>query len=876
MDVFDFYFKEVVTQGVMDWAFDRVQTGMHGLSLDNGLTGILGGLGVQQHAPMPDKSVDVIGPGYACDPEGQRIYIPDALTVVDCSQDEFGTDTNPPTLTFERYISIFARFKRDLTAPALDGNNITVWTKQLESFELFVRIGAEAAAGTAVPAPLMADAVLLMDILVTNGFTAIINADMDDDRREDWVRYAGTSIGDRVYGTPAEAVSDILALIDAWGGAMPFAFTQDWYGAVPVGGPAPPPTTFQTALDALVYDLGAAGPPAGDTLISATDFTGVFFAWAAQSIASALATTAGAIDAHIGGAPPAHPASSITFTPYLYLAAVDVQNAIQELVDDLANITAAGGATRIGNDAYSWIAATTLRGQIQEIVDDLAAQGAGVSGASRSGTEPIAGSPESLAASTVMAALTAIYGHLNARTERASAEVVSGQWTFENGLLTVPQAREANNARFDNNPLFKAIQGGSSSPYHKRGNIASSIVTAGVSWAHPWGGANSVAVGVGAAQLADIKMTYSAAGNRRLVFAESNTFALGWMDPMDPTVFGSIPLAGFFPGGGTTYTVDAICTDAQYVYVKVSILTGAVVTHHVNAFDLAGVLHPGGWAATGTVLAGTGTSPFIQSHTGNICVAQLDAAQQLATTLATVNDWQNGGSGLMVSILNAATGAIVASGDGDVPALPGPYVVANEYPQGGICSDGTNVWFTFRETGGGITRGGFATATIANPLVGSGLASLPYGIPVADSNCILFDGDVIWFVDWTGVLYLYRVADAVIDYKTNATAAIGEARFAVCDGLNVWVQDLEATNDTIVLHQIPCAQVLGSGSGAQDVAQMIRFSAGFSQLSEAAAVPHQQMGRLCFDGDSIWMAPQSAGGGALSGVVRRLPRAGLR
>lgn len=845
MDIFDWYFKQIVTQSQMDWAFDMVQDAFHSLSLDNDMVGIVQGLDAQQHAPMPDKNVDIVGPGEAYDPEGQRCAVADSLSVVDCSQDEFGTDTDPPTVGFERYLSVFIRFKRDLTEPALDGNNVVVYTKQLESFEFFVRQGAEAPAGTAIPAPLMTDAVLLCDILVAHGFTAILNTDFDLSRRQDWVRFNGAVLGDRVYGTSKEAVEDMLALIEAWGGALPFTFASDWFGATPVAGPVPPPTTVQGALDAIVYDLAEAGPAFSGALLVGAQDSGVFpggfvTPWVAASVQAVLLSLGTDLDAHIGGAPPAHPASSITFAPYSWIAAAQVQNAIQE------------------------------------IVDDLAATGAGVGGATRVGTEAIAGAPESIAASTVMAVLTAIYGHLNARTERAVPEIIRGQWTFDNGLLTVPQARESDNVRFDNNPLFKAIQGGSSSPYHKRGNLASGIVAAGVSWAHPWGGANCVTAGGGAAQLDDVKMTYNAAGLRRVVFAESTGFAVGWFDPMDPTVFGSIPLAPFFPGGGITYTVDAICTDAQYIYVKASILIGAVVTHYVNAFDLAGVLHPGGWAATGTALPGTGTTPFIQSHTGNICVAQLDAAQQLATTLATVNDWQNGGSGLMVSILNAATGAIIASGDGDVPALPGPYVVANEYPQGGICSDGTNVWFTFRETGGGIIRGGFATALIANPLVGSGLAKLPYGIPAADSNCILFDGDVIWFVDWTGVLYLYRVADAVIDYKSNAAAAIGAARFAACDGLNVWVQDLEATNNTIVLHQIPCAQVLGLGSGAQDVAQMIRFSAGISQLSEAAAVPHQQLGRLCFDGDSIWMVPQNAGGGSLSGILRKLPRAGLR
>lgn len=880
MNLRDWYFKQLVSQGDMDEAFDWVEEAEHAAADDMGMVGVMSAGDGTENAP-PDLSVVVAGPIIAYDKAGQRIYDATATQLVDCTTDEYGVATSVAAPGNEKWVSVFIKATRRLEDPEIDGNNNEVYTRQYEDTEIFVRQSAEAAIGAAVRPPLLAGAILLFDLYRINGQVSFQNADFDRTRREDWLRFVGASLGTISHGTAHDAVADLYAIVDAIAAAFPFAFVSTWFGPAAVSGAAPPVTTVQEALDAVVYDLAQAAPAAGGALLVGAQDSGAFpggfvTPWAAASVQAALMSLGTNLDGHIGGAPPAHPASSITFTPYSWLASVQVQNAIQEIVDDLADATAAGGATRIGNDAYLWIAATTLRGQIREIVDDLAATGAGVGGATRVGTEAIAGTPESIAVSTVQAVLSAIYGHLNARTERATDETVDGAWTFDNGGAIVNQAREAQNVRFLNNPWFKALQGGSVSPYHRRGNVASKLVGLGVSWANPWGGANSIPVGAGAAVVDDVAVVYTAAGYRRVVFAESNTFAVGWIDPMDPTVFGSIPLAGFFPGGGTTYTIDAICTDEKYIYVKVSILTGAVVTHHVNAFDVTGTLHPGGWAATGTTLAGTGTSPFIASRMSNICVAQLDAAYQYATVLATVNDWQNGGSGLMVSIINAATGVVTASGDGDVPALPGPYVVANEYPQGGICSDGTNIWFTFRETGGGVTRGGFATATIANPLVGSGLAGLPYGIPAADSNCILFDGDVIWYIDWTGALWLYRVADQVIDAKSNAAAALGAARFATFDGLNVWIQDLEAGNDTIALHQIPCAQVLATGSGTQDVAAMIRFSASFMQLSEAAAVPFQQMGRLCFDGDSVWMVMQGAGGGALSGVARKLPRAGTR
>lgn len=874
MDIFDFYFKQIVTQSQMDWAFDQVQDSLHSVSLDNEFVGIVTGMDAQQHAAIPDKNVDVTGPGIAYDPEGQRCHVPDLLTVVDCSQDEFGTSTDPPTVAFERYLSIFIRFNRNLTEPALDGNNVVVYTKQLESFEFFVRQGAEAPAGTAIPAPLMTDAVLVCDILVAHGFTAILNADFDLARRQDWVRFTGAVLGDRVYGTAKEAVDDLLALIESWGGSLPFAFTSTWFAATPVAGPTPPPTTMQESLDAIVYDLAQTGavPPSGAALVGTADFTSIpggYVSWVTRNVERALQDVGNAIDGHVSGGPPAHPAAAIVFTPYSYLASTDVQAAIQELVDDLADATATSGASRIGNDAYSWIAATTLRTQIREIVDDLSAVGAGTSGASLIGTEPIAGAPESIGASDVMAVLTAVYGHLNARTERSIAETVDGAWTFDNGLLASSALRDANNLRFRNAPLFKSIKGGSCPPGSQKGNLASGLPMAGTPWGVPWSGPNQLAIGAGA-NVGHMTMTYDAATSelRRLVISDDTTFSLAWMDPEDPLVFGVIPIAPYFPAA--VYGFVGLASDEKYVYIKVlDIGTGQ---YYVNAIDLTGTVRPG-WPALGTLLPGTGGSPLTPpNYNGNICVAQLDGAEQYATSIASLNEWQNGGSNAMVTILNGANGLILASGDGDVPLLPGPTVVANCYPQGGLVSDGTNLWFTWKDST--ATTGGVASATIAVPGVGTGFAGLPYAIPSADSNQLIYDGAMIWYCDWNGDIWIYRIADQAWDRK--AGTGLGAVKFAAFDGLNVWLQVLEAAGSSWEIYMIPAASVRAVGSGTQLTAGMVRFIASMMQSSEAGTVAANVIGPVCFDGDSVWMIMETVAATSLAGKIRRLPRAGLR
>ena len=332
----------------------------------------------------------------------------------------------------------------------------------------------------------------------------------------------------------------------------------------------------------------------------------------------------------------------------------------------------------------------------------------------------------------------------------------------------------------------------------------------------------------------------------------------------------SISLAPFFPVG-PTYAGEAICSDEKYIYVRVvDIGTGA---HYVNALDLTGTIKPG-WPPLGTLLPGVGGSPLTPpSYCGNLIVAQLDGGEQYATRLVSLNEWASGASGLMVTVLNATNGAIVASGDGDIPTLPGPFVPANCYPQGGLVSDGGRVYFTWKDSTG--TGGGIGTALINNPALGSGYATMPYAIPSADCNQLIYDGSCVWYFDWTGDIYIFRRLEDTMDLKTGA-AVIGSAKFAAFDGLNIWMQDLEAANSSWQLLKIPAMSVAAVGSGGQGLASMINGGAGMMQLSEAGTVPASQVGKMCFDGDSVWMIMTTVGGVAVSGKLRRVPRAGLR
>jgi hypothetical protein len=905
MDFFDWYFKQIVTQAQMDWAFERVETAMHSLSLDDKMLGIVKGMSVVQHAPLPDKTVDLGGPGVARDPEGQRIAIEDALTVVDCSQDEFGTDSNPSPGE-QRYISVFVRFKRNLTEQALDGNNVPIWTKQLESFEVFVRMGSSAA--VPVPAPLMADAVLVCDILVAAGFTAILNGDIDLSRREDWVRFSGTVLGDRYYGTPSEAVDDILALIESWGGALPFVFTQPWFGAVPVGGPTPPPTTMQEALNAIVYDLAGAGPPAGDALISSTDFVGVNFSWAAVAVSGALSAIAGALDSHISGGLPQHPASAVVFTPYSFLTSVDVQAAIQEMVDDLAvngvaasgssrvgwfdNIavgllngvigdttvqgaikalaealqktTATTGAGRIGCAGYSWLASTNLQSLFQEIVDDLASQVLGATGASRVGIDAIAGTPETLAAGTLRAAISSIMGHINARGRLGSDEVCYGDWWFT-GENT-----------------FKTLEGGGAAAAMTPSAISAKNFwgAADSAWASPLHAINTcdLSAYLGAVGVYDVCVGHYYGGATRpvkpYIYALTNGVGAAPQcsvlvidpDTMTRVATWSLTGLGFVGHAAGDFAPVSFCTDGSKLYILFKDGTSGDFVGCISAID--GTI---GWAAAVFNLGGFRLS-------GSYPEDRIIIANSNTDLVILCGGIAAGATGILYSCDKngvARWGGVGADGD----AILGQ-------GDSGLCSDGTNVYFaTYHAAGGPDT---YLNSALISTGADPGLAT-PYNIGV---DChvmdLVFDGRMVRWGTTDN-----SVSGATIShYDTEADAGASEFRLALSAGppafnptfgsachdgehLCILESDIAGTNPFERMRVVHGADY-GDPWKAGGVA-MAEPRGQVHMLNPVGSAPGTDffgVGRVCWDGRSVYAVVNS--GAAVLDMIRKIPRVNYR
>lgn len=400
MNLFDFYFRQIVTQTVMDWTFAQAQLADHDQSVDNVFIGIMDGLNVVENHLGPDLSVDIDN-GVAYTQEGARVFEADVLTNLNCAVDEYNVSTAVVNPGNERWLTVFARFTRDLQDPAIDGNGLEVYTKQLEDCELIVHQGAEAAIGLASRPAMIDNAVLLADINLQFGQTTIQTAlHIHYDRRQDWTRVVGTTLADFVHGNAKDAVEELYTTLDSWAAiGSPFVFSETWWGVQPVLGPTPPPVNVSMALDAIVYDLARAFTPSGASRVGIEKFTGpgAYVSWPNTNIESAMGIIGTDLDAHIGGAPPQHPATSITF-------------------DDTILDSIFGWGPGTYNDVQAAVDAA-----FQIINMSLA----GNAGSSYIGVVSLTGDPESSAAphdlSTV---LQEIFDHLNDRPERNVCEAI--------------------------------------------------------------------------------------------------------------------------------------------------------------------------------------------------------------------------------------------------------------------------------------------------------------------------------------------------------------------------------------------------------------------------------------------------------------------
>jgi len=211
---------------------------------------------------------------------------------------------------------------------------------------------------------------------------------------------------------------------------------------------------------------------------------------AAETVQSALDSADSVLAGHFGGTADKHPAGHVNYTPHGFVAAGNVQAAIDEVVDDLSSATAGSpGSSKVGADAvagtpnalpagnvdgqlsqiltwinnhvgaaagahaasaiaaavHNYIAGTSVQAQLQEIVTTLLAQTAGTPGASRIGADAASGSPNALVAGTVDGHLSTLLGNVNSHITNATGAHAASAVSIADagGIITATQVEGA-------------------------------------------------------------------------------------------------------------------------------------------------------------------------------------------------------------------------------------------------------------------------------------------------------------------------------------------------------------------------------------------------------------------------------------------------
>lgn len=428
----DFYFRQRVTEAELDSAFADLEDADHNLAADLGFTGVLANAVVSPHAPVPNLTVDVSGPGCILDQLGQRIFF-SALQNVNVAQDDNAVSTDVSAAGKERIVSVFVKFDRALSDPRIDGNSQTVFFRRDESFKFSVAQGAEADAGAAVPPALRSDSILLADITRRFGQAQVAGDAISVARRQDAFVLVGVPRSLR-GGRTTDALADLLGLYNAHvGGAADRhpAAAIDYAGGNTAwaDGGQNPATSVEAQIDKIIADLAAAD---GAAKIGAAATAGAPGALAAGSVKSQLDALLGLLNGHVTAAAGAHAASAIAYAggdawkDGTANPPATVQAQLDKLVKDL---TADAGAARIGAGARpNWLdglanpAGVSVLAALGKIITDLADQTANADGAARIG----AGKSGTLPQGSVRSQLDA----LNASAVRTNApNVFSAQQT---------------------------------------------------------------------------------------------------------------------------------------------------------------------------------------------------------------------------------------------------------------------------------------------------------------------------------------------------------------------------------------------------------------------------------------------------------------
>lgn len=389
----DWRYRQLVTESELDGAFDDVENGIWDLAVDLGFFGVAFGLDAAQQS-VPNLTV-ALSAGVALDQTGRRCRVPTGQTV-DVSTDENNLPTAVANSGDSKYVSIFLEFQRSLSDPQTDGNQQIVYFVRDESFRINVVQGID---GVSPSRPaLRSDQVLLCDILLTYGQTAVVSGDISTTRRQ-WCFASNTTPKAIGAGRALGAILQVLGYYNAHvlgsddkhasSDVTAVASTATWRDSTGLGS-----GTVLSQIEEILTDLrGNASGSSGAEKVGCAEFT----AWndgtqvTASSIWGAIDQIMDGLGSVAVGTSGAHKVLSAVLGAFA--DGVTVANgSIWAQLDGIRGLLAAtaggnSGAHKLGSAALAaWadasvIAAGTLWSQVNAIPTALAA----AAGASRIG-----------------------------------------------------------------------------------------------------------------------------------------------------------------------------------------------------------------------------------------------------------------------------------------------------------------------------------------------------------------------------------------------------------------------------------------------------------------------------------------------------------
>jgi hypothetical protein len=390
----------------------------------------------------------------------------------------------------------------------------------------------------------------------------------------------------------------------------------------------------------------------------------------------------------------------------------------------------------------------------------------------------------------------------------------------------------------------------------------------GSPWGHMWSVFNSISVPSAAtAELLDLAVGFDDSDHPLLLVLDAATYQIHKYDTRTGTLVDSSGTLGDLGAG--TWRPTALASDSQYVFVMFMDTAAAPnETHKVQKYRISDWVGGAaiGWPSTGVLLSGAGTNPIVGDRGDRILVCTDDYVATLNSWVALSTSGQAG-----ITLINRATGAIVASGAGDVP------VGAQVYPTsetGGFVTDGTYLFYIAQDNATTLnTR--ICSVTITAPTTGIGGAGWPYNLGTTNAiRGLGFDGDIIYSSKAApdGDIGLHRVSDAdsgEIPYFGPEQDVYFDSIF---DGKRHW---FGITN--VVRAGDPGLRSLAVGGVSElrvqnDQPQLNDSRYLFDMDATGAYTP----GRLAWDGSNVWYIAERQASETLSGIVRRVPVAMLQ